>query len=78
MILQLQKEVSLSEDFLVAQGRLFSFLIQIAYQIPGNLSRQAGAQRDHPFVVLFQNFQINTRLIVKPVHVTFGDNFCQI
>ena len=43
VILKLQKEISFSKNALIAQGSLFRFFIQPPYQIPGNLSCQAGA-----------------------------------
>ena len=43
VILKLQKEISFSKNALITQGSLFRFFVQPPYQIPGNLSCQAGA-----------------------------------
>ena len=78
VILQLQEEISFSENFLIAEGRFFPFLIHSSGQISGHLSCQAGAEGNDPLMVFFQQFQIHSGLVVVALHKSGGNNFHQI
>ena len=78
MILQFQKEISLSENLLITQRGFFSFFVKIPHQITGNFSREAGAQGNDTLVVLLEDLHVHTGLIIEAIHIPLGDDFGQI
>ena len=78
VVLQLQKEISFPENFLIAQGRLPGVLIESPGQVPLYLTRQAGAQGDQPLMIFPQYLQIHPGLVVEALHESFGHDFHQI
>ncbi len=65
VVLYLDKEVVFAENLPVLQCSLFRACIVVHHQPPRDFSGQTCRQRDQPFMVSFQQFQVDTRFAVK-------------
>ena len=78
MILHFQEKVSFPENFLIAQGCFFPFLIETSGKVFCNFSCKAGAQCNNSFMILLQKLQIHPWFVVKSINKSLGNNFHQI
>ena len=71
-------EVILSEE-VVVKGHCFPGFVHLAGQkIPGQFSGQAGGKADQTFMVLFQEGVVDSRLLVKALHIGDAHQFNQV
>ena len=78
VVLELQEEVSLPEDLLIAQGRLLCLLVEALAYISCHFPRQAGAQSNDPLVEFLQKFHVHPGLVVVALRKSPGDKLHQI
>ena len=78
MILQLQKEISFTENGFIAQGSFAGAFIIIGGKRTGNLTCQTSRKRNQSFMVLFKQLHIDTRFAVKAFCPRTGDKLSQI
>ena len=78
VILQLQKEISFSENALIAQRCLFCARVIVVFQCSGNLTRQTRTRTDDTLMILREHFQIHTGLVVIPFRKSLGDDLHKI
>ena len=68
VILQFQKEIAFSENFLIVKRGFARFVIKPAGKILLYLACQTRAQADNALRVALQNLVIHTGFIIKAVH----------
>ena len=78
MVLQLQIEIPLAENFLIAHSGRLRFLVIVCKKRARDLPRQTGGERNQPFMVLPEQLEIHTRLAVEAFQPGARDKLRQI
>ena len=78
MVLQFQEKVVLSKYVHIPSGCPHSLLVHAPGKISLHLAGQAGAQCNHPLVVLGKHLIIHPGFIIKTIHKSLGHNLHQV
>ena len=78
VILKLQKEIALTENRGVFQGGGLCRLVIVVQDALRNTTRKARRQCDQPLVVRPQQLQIDTRTVIKALHIRLRDHVAEV
>ena len=78
VILYLDEVIAIPEDIEVGHSHSFGFLISGIIQQPWYLTCKAGGKADKSIVVLFQQFKINSGLVVESLDACYRDKLDKV